>query len=413
MIIKKEKILIFYALSVLILSIFLVDKNVIDNLLYGMDMQLFYVAVSINKSTIVLFISGITFLVIMLFNKKISIDIILIFLLIRLVMSLIPLMYSVSDQFWGSYITQVIDLLVYMIARNTLLSKCGEDRLLSLVRIAAIIVCIQVVLTFLSIIEVLPYLNISYKSLMIIPYGGSNYISTFLVPFLFAYQFSSYDGKKKIDVIIISFIILTIILTKSRFGILMVIIYSIFILFTLNKKVFNKNNEKFKVLLLFMNVIFVYFIFMFFSKYSNSFYEIMIGFSNTVNDGGLLNKLSSGRINIITQYFDKIMSSPLWGHGPAYEFGEKRAHNLLIDIFYQSGVIGFAFLIISFVFWIRLVKKNLNDKFIAFSYYFCIIMIINSMFEISIFTAFSSDFLFFTFLGLSTAKASYLNKLNQ
>lgn len=110
-----------------------------------------------------------------------------------------------------------------------------------------------------------------------------------------------------------------------------------------------------------------------------------------------VNAFSSGRVNIFYKDFVHSFDKPLWGHGLGVNGASPSGtHNLLIDLFYKCGLVGF----IEYCAALYYTWKKRKNRYFAF---FALIMFVNSMFEVCYFS-YKCDTLFWTAAGLATAR---------
>lgn len=373
------------------------SDNFSSETLNEIAIRVFYFNTPINKDFIIEIIIIIIAISIIVYNKfKIKVDIISILLFIRIIFSIIPLLYKEAPSFMGNFMIQIIDLLSYFIAINYIDT---QKRFIKILKIATFIIAIQVIVTAIFNISIVPYENISYKSFMLVPFGGSNFISVIILPILSA-EIICMDYKKNSMKNSIYILVLTIaiFLTKSRTGI--ILLSGVYIVSL--TKIFIKGGKTVKcIATLISGTIFIVVLICISNNAIVDLKNIFSGFSSVVESGGILNKISSGRIDLFKEYINQFIYSPIWGNGCIYELGISRSHNLIIDILYQSGIIGMLTLLVTIYYYEIKTKKYRYDTNIKYMRIIILIFFINSMIEISILNSVIIDYIVFSILGYS------------
>lgn len=395
MFLLKSKIFYLYVISILFLFAF--TSSTTNSLIVA------YIKLPIDTYFIAFTVIVIIALAYFVMSfKTLYIDVITILLYFRMVIYLIPVAFGLFSDSWGNYILVIADLLIYFIASQN--NFLNYNKIVRLLYLFALVISVQVIITFIDINNIVNYFSIAYKSLMIIPIGASNFIACIIIPITIATIAKTGINKKNLLFFVVLFT--SIVLIKSRGAFLIVSMFGVYSLFTIYKE-FIRHNKILKLLFVTM-IIGMSVLVITQNIIPNGKQQITLvldGYSSIMNEQRGLNTLSSGRIDIFSETFDSIIQSPLWGHGASYQLGQVRSHNIILDILYQSGILGL-FLFLSILYnWFSKVRKYKNkDEFINFSYWFCMVVLIQSLFEINLINSIATDFLFFTILGLSMSK---------
>lgn len=330
-----------------------------------------------------------------LVSKKfiLTVDKLCYFFLIRLFFAVIQITtLTVLGEivYFGNYLLYVLELFFYLSCMSTFTRRI-EEPFLKVLKLFTLLVAIETIIQ--SIIGVMPrceYISTWYKSNMVIPIGASNTLSAIILPFLVAELFNKEKTKYAIIYVIIATI--AIVLTKSRFamGILFVAYFM---------KLLRSKNKVVLIFFLGLSLLGLVYII---GEYGELIKTVAIGFSDEVTTGGTLNKLSSGRLGDYAIYFSKIFDYPLFGYGPNYE--RSRAHNIIIDVLYQNGIIGLLMFFVPLLLLIRKPKYNLQDSTYNYLRIVVIVFLIQSLGEISFFTDIVCDFLFLSCVALLSLK---------
>lgn len=284
---------------------------------------------------------------------------------------------------FGNYLIYLFEFFVYMGCLMSITPKSMET-FFKVVNICVLVVSIETI--YQSVVGILPqvsYIIPWYKSNMIIPFGGSNTLSAIILPVWTAQLFVS-QPKTKLRMAFILVMTVALILTKSRFAML--------IMFLVFMRAMNKNSSSIIRLLSFIIIAGLFYLFITNLELVTTLFS---GFSDDV-EGGAANKLSSGRMSYFSTYIDGFLKNPVIGYGPNYE--DSRAHNIIIDVLYQNGVVGL-FLFISGISYVLKgsKKKALSPQIgyeIEYTRIIVIIYLIQSLAEITYFTYYICDLIF-------------------
>lgn len=318
-------------------------------------------------------------------GKKIKLDIIIIFLLIKCVLDLIPAFRSEFDfsSFFGYYLNSIIALIVYFVFRQY---TGNYNKLLKLFLMFAVILSLQVVLTAYN--NNIQFIDDYYKVKMRIPFAASNIISSVIVAIFFLY---SYIKNKSFSVYLcLGILALGIVLTKSRTGLILLIVG---IVIGIYKKMNRIKSKNIKIICSIISIAIIVILIIFNDSAIN--YVMGERIDSTID----LNKLLSGRLDIYVQEIKIGFDNFFLGRGLFYDaYAPTGAHNILIDLFVQSGCIGLINYILALVFIFNK-KKYITDKYQMGLYAFMVTMFINSLIEVSYFN-YVNDVLFWIIAGL-------------
>lgn len=407
----KEQIIIIAFYVLVLLDIFTFSEARIEGYSNVLPIVVPYVTVSNAISlpvwlaiVVILFVIGI-----MNSRGKITGDLFGAFFIIRILLGLIQIAWLIfSGQGetirWGNYYLYIIELFMYFCSL-CLFSYQNVDKYIKMIKTITLIIAIETI--WQCIIGILPqvsYTSTWYKACMNIPVGSSNTLGAMISPCLIAMLFEN----KKIDIKRISFLCIlatAVFLTKSRFSMAVCLVGFIFYLFS-GFRSMTPNQKRIRVFgILITAVLSIYFIITHFVEIG----IVLYGFSDYVTEGGVLNRLSSGRVSIIGRYLEYILSHPIVGNGPNYDFS--RTHNIILDLLYQSGIIGFS--IFSFAV-VRLMRKTkaIKEEYtqIKFMHFYILFSLIGSLGEISFFTGRVSDILFIPALAFTSMMTSNIQK---
>lgn len=313
-----------------------------------------------------------------------------IFFIYRLVTGIIQIAYrtilDIDVIRMGNYLLWVVEAILYWGILNSKSLFYDKNNYLLLFKIFNIIISIETIIQ--SVIGVLPqvkYTNLWYKGCIRIPIGASNTLSAFILPVV-AMILLSKNKKTLVDKCCIILGIIAIFLTKSRTGMVMSLTI---IMICIYKFITSKSISK-RMIGVFFSVcgmlVCSYVVF----KHGNDILTVFSGYSSVVNSNSFFDKITSNRTAGFKWYFEQIINHLIIGNGPNYI--ESRAHMIFIDILYQNGIIG---LMILLTILNKVLKCSKNTGQLREEKILIIMILINSLFEISIFTSFVLDIMFF------------------
>jgi len=295
-----------------------------------------------KKIVIFAMVLGLYGLIILFLNRRIKADLIFILLCLRIPFFLVqPLIYSgFNESFFANYLIVIIAPIVYQMV---ILIEVDSNKLLKgLLKYSIIIIIIQLFSVYIeSISKSVPVYM--FKSNLLIPVGGSNYIAAILL-ILGIMSLKVFDNKFYVAV---SF--LGIFLTLSNSGIFTMLLTLIIVFINHRQKVQLKKTMKLLIkalvivgLLVFVinytrNFEYVESIFSRYTKMIDSIFNIR-SFNNTSTFD-----ISNGRINIFSNSIKMIAERPIlgWGLGIVenVEYSGK-VHNWVLQGLLNGGLIG-------------------------------------------------------------------------
>lgn len=337
-------------------------------------------------------------IIILMSSRNLKFDLIAILLLSRLGLNLIPVLY-VSEAFdiWGNYLTVIVSFVSYFIAYNY---TGNVKRIAEYFVYFGLIISTQVLLTASKIQYSL--LDIRYKYYMRIPLAASNVIACYIAPVIFLISKTKFKRILKISFFIL--IGIALVFTKSRGAIFSLIIVFLYYMVT-NYKYTKKN-----IIRLFILIVTIVIIFTISLDISNVS-QYFGGYSGLSYEGNsFINSISSGRINIYLVELERGLSRPIFGNGMWYVEGTSGSHNLLIDLFVQSGFVGLFIytFILSYLLYIVKRKKRKGIRLYGLDLA-VIVILINSLVEVSFFN-YLTDTLFWFFAGIITSSSKNINE---
>lgn len=324
----------------------------------------------------------------LLFVKGFIIDKISFILFLRMICCLVPLVYVQSiASFSSHYPVVILTFIAYGIGRIT--EWKYEHKISSIIVVFGIIICYQVIQTFNTI--PVEYFDLSYKRYIRVPIAASNVIASYLTPIFFLFVFNYYP-KKYIKIAISILFISSIILTKSRGGIVVLLLTYITYL------VFIKYKFKLKYIIPALSLLSIGI------YYISNIPEVqlfLLGFSadNNVIDA---NSLSSGRLDIFGEEFSRFLQHPLFGNGMIFNSNTSisGSHNLFIELLVQSGLIGTLLYICPIIIVLKRFYRRLHVKDSLGWLLFLIATLYHGMIEVNFFN-YSTDILFWSICGLT------------
>lgn len=347
-----------------------------------------------------MFVSLIYF-VIILINKSFRVDKVSLWLFFRTFVCLVPLIYMRSyKSFSAHYPVVLLTFCAYSLGRAS--SWIYERQLGKILIIFALILSYQVIITFQEI--PVNYFDLSYKRYMRIPIAASNVIAAYLTPVFFLFIYN-YKPKLLIKFLISSLVIIAVILTKSRGGIVVLILTYITYL------VFFKYKFKLKYIIA---VILFFGVALYYVLEIPEVKILMLGFSAD-DDKISANSLSSNRLNIYDEEFDRFIEQPIFGNGMVFnqETSKSGAHNLIIELLVQSGLIGAIFYIVPLLLVIKFAIRRFNYPQMRGWTLFLIAMLYHGMIEVNFFN-YSTDIIFWSVCGMIMTiknKRTYHNEI--
>lgn len=351
------------------------------------------------------------FVIVVLYLKKYKIDLIAILLFSRIVIYLLPLAYIVKrDGYWGNYFAVIASFVAYLIASQS--HKVDISKRINN--------CMIVFLNILSVQAIYLAINIQReygeistglsKFYMVTPAGASNYIASLILPLIvFVYYAQIKRGIKAFSILLG---IGALFLIKSKNAILVLVIITFISVAARYIKKLGKirNWKKWKKPVLIVTAVFFsagivasYFIIRYFlDKWSMGMTFDSSSIYETVN------ALSSDRLRVYGKWINIWLEHFFLGNGLSYDLGEMRAHNWIIELLAQSGIVGFGVFMTAILLWREKIKPFYNkNRLLKSSVFSIVIILFQGLAEVSIFTP-SIDILFWFIIGLSISEVNYV-----
>lgn len=312
------------------------------------------------------------------FRNVLHADLLSIMLLLRVIVSIFPLIHidKIPSSYIGNFCVLCFPFLMYLFFLN---SEIDIERVSSLFIGFGLIIAVQCIFAYFTIVGkgLANYSDPFYKGYFVIPIGATNEISAFILPLLI---FGDLVLEKKwLKISYVSILSIAIFLCKSRTGILFVLLY--FGIKFLKKR--RGHTKRIKWLIIFLAPIGLVGLLLFAPQtdlWIIKVQDFFMGFASSANN---LDSLLSGRFTVFKNVLLEVMQHPIIGNGVSYEIlNNMRAHNVVLCILYENGIIGlfiFAFFLVlaGRRIWSNRYKKK---EFYAFSVA-VIFIIANSMIE--------------------------------
>lgn len=376
MIKKTDKIINFYFfLSIILFSLFMSESSYLaQNVIVpyiNISPLYIHLGITIIVLILILIIKG---------GNGINIDTIFAFLVARIVISILPLVYAEGAlETIGRIAVPIISALAYFIGRQY------KGKLDSIVKINMIFVSILSLQTIYTVRNMVVPNIIYYAQFVKIPIGSSNLIAAFIVPCMFlVVSFSDMRWIIKLPTIIISFI--AIIESTSMGAIIISAVMLVLYIIFFNDKI----ALGIKVFLTFIVsvITMIYILFAFDYDYS-------------------LDYLTHNRYSLFISDLKLWTEHILLGNGMVYEGRGSGTHNILVDLLAQSGLIGF------FLYLVPLIKvftgliNNTNKRFLCLKMYL-VAAFLHSLIETSYFN-YTNDMLFWFMSGITISLIQFEN----
>jgi len=309
--------------------------------------------------------------------KEIWLDLIFVFLCMRIASSIIPLFY-ISEAFEsaGRVTVPIIAALAYFIGRQF----TGDLRNIVKINIIfTVIISLQTLFTVQNMVVPHPSLYTQYVK---IPLASSNLIAAYLTPSIFL-TLAGYTGRWYIKYSVIALAFLALIASTSDGGILI-----LSLMFIVYKVYLNKN---FKLTKVFVTL------------------AIILGVIYALINGESLSKLTHGRYDLIIKDLSKWTDHLFFGNGMIYEGRGSGTHNIFVDLLVQNGLIG---LFLYAAPLLILFKKIANEKYnqvLGFKLYL-VAALLHSLIETSYFN-YINDMFFWFITGVMISHTRKIDKL--
>lgn len=351
------------------------DNKFIDTLHFVFD--------HITPTTII-FVIGVVLILLRSILEGINIDYITILLIIRIILALIPMFYiNDAPDFFGNLETTILCFISYYIAKNFV---DDPNKIKFSMLFLFLLIVVQVV--FESYMGPISFFDDAYvyKNNLILPIGGSNAIAAIIIP-CFSFLLCIIQGKVGKGVIFI-LAFLSVILTKSRSGIIALFIMFFLILIFTNK-INLKRTIKFITIIALLSILYV----LFFEKGD----LLMDAFSKTNNT--IIERFQRWSMSL-----DLFIKHPIFGVSYLIQDAKINPHNWILNILASGGIFGvlLSFLLIFNI--ISTLKGKKDDRIIIGSICFVLAILLQGLGEITLFTS-RTDFFFWFVIGVAMKEA--------
>ncbi|MBV1820476.1 O-antigen ligase family protein, partial [Bacteroidales bacterium MSK.15.36] len=392
------------------MSIFIIYFSLIIFLSTDDKLQTIYLKYNTSRLNLIVLIFATFFIA--LRTKAIYLDKILLFMTMRSTLLLIPYYYTNNTYgYWGNYLVTLVSILTYLLVINLKISNRYKF-LNILFRFIGVSLTIQLIYNSVNLL--IKY-GVIYKHLIKLPIGNSNFIAAFLLPCC-TFNIVKLNKSWK-DIFFICFFLFGIFLTFSKgaiISLLIVLLIKVILNAFENKKIIIKS---FKWYLKNISIIIVIVIFLINVMNTRIGMEIYINtIDKIINISNLsLNDYTSGRIAVYKMNLNRFFKHIFLGDGTGFkenfsneiEIKDGRAHNWIIELLVQSGVIGFLLFIIPIFTILRRTYKTKNYATYQIQTFFAILSIlIHGLVEPNLFSL-NFDVLFWTILGISETENKY------
>lgn len=313
------------------------------------------------------------------------IDNVTIFLIMRIILSLVPIFYinDVPD-FFGNIETTILCVISYYIAYNFVDDpKKIKIEMMSLFLIIVIQVILESYLGPISFFDDAYY----YKNNLILPIGGSNAIAAIIIP-CFSYLLCTLESKTN-KVIVFILALFSVILTKSRSGIIALIIM-FFMVEILKKNIDIKKIFKFLIIITLSSIIFILLF-----KNSDTLISVFSKTNNTVLE----------RFERWSTSFELFIEHPIFGVSYLVQRADINPHNWIMNILASNGLMGIILAFLLFLSTYNKLKGNMDDNIIIGALCFVLAILLQGLGEITLFTS-RTDFFFWFMVGIAMKEVS-------
>ena len=334
--------------------------------------------------TTIICVIGVALILLKSISEGINIDYITILLIVRIILALIPMFYinDVPD-FLGNLETTILCFISYYIAKNFV---DDPNKIKFSMLFLFLLIVVQVV--FESYMGPISFFDDTYvyKNNLILPIGGSNAIAAIIIS-CFSFLLCIIQGKVGKGVIFI-LAFLSVILTKSRSGIIALLIMFFLILIFTNK-INLKRTIKFITIIALLSILYV----LFFEKGD----LLMYAFSKTNNT--IIERFQRWSMSL-----DLFIKHPIFGVSYLIQDAKINPHNWILNILASGGIFGvlLSFLLIFNI--ISTLKGKKDDRIIIGSICFVLAILLQGLGEITLFTS-RTDFFFWFVIGVAMKEA--------
>lgn len=289
------------------------------------------------KVSIVMFAVTMFGLLLVVTNKKIKLDTILLILLVRLLLYFIPMIYMKESFALGTALAVFQCFIVYFIGLNLKIDFSGYIKILILVSL--FIICEEV---YVLINRGITIFSPSLKYYMVLPLGRYNYITCFLLPIYFLVD--SYYKSKRAKVVLLKLAYMLLILfgilaTGSKLSLLIFVGY----IFMKSIRMIKKN-----FILAFLGV---------------SFIIVFLIANGSMFSKYFTTATFAPRLNVYYEGIHLFLKHPILGRGavPYQIYDAVSAHNFILEALIQTGIIG-AILYLAVLILVIKIFRSIKDK---------------------------------------------------
>lgn len=328
-----------------------------------------------------------------------KVDVIFMLLLFRAFLLIIPIFYNSKPLTYnlGYYITNLNICFLYIAYKNN--SRWDKKGMNILILFGIGIVC-EVIYTVANLEYnwLYPY----YKAFLGIPLGKSNTISCILLPIYLIVDLNLVKFEIKKKVIVQAILGCGLVLTKSRSALLVIVVFYLLKLILNSKRKIDR--KRFRIFLVSIGILFIMFLI-----YSERIIEYLgsfiFGNFNFLTEYSFYNRISSDRGTVVLRVLDDIGTHFLLGNGVDYSrVGNVFAHNVLVDVVYQSGIVGGLLYVSAVIIALkRLYKNTKNHEDMNLLILLPICILLQALMEPGL-LLFPVDFIFWLIIGLGNQK---------
>lgn len=349
------------------------------------------------------------------FVKNVKFDFISITLLARMVLYLLPVLYTESMYgYWGNYLTVVASFFAYFISSQYSFkeNKTLIERISLIFMLSLVIISIQVIYMNFLLADKFGFLSINlFKFHLELPLGSSNYIASVILPLLVFVIYAEINNKVRIASSILAVIALIIIQSKNAFIVLFFFLaFKLIVTYFKVLRMTNENRRNVISLTIFLFIalsgILIFSVYFLLNEWNMG----MVVVNGTFLE--IINALSSNRLYVFSNEFSRWTNNFMFGNGLGYEVGAIRSHNWLLELLVQSGIVGLLLYISILTNWYSIIKVQRNSsRFFKAVFSSVVIILIQGLAEVSMFTM-TIDVLLWFLIGLSVSEVKSI-KVNR
>ncbi|ERT62289.1 O-antigen ligase family protein [Megasphaera vaginalis (ex Srinivasan et al. 2021)] len=369
---------LYFFISMLIFLVFVQSGKALND-----NIDIPHIVVGFTPLMIVMAFGLFMLAVIVLRKGKVLLDMISLIMCIRLIFPLIPLVYEPqASEFVGNYAILIMDILIYLIAANSIVDFNGLKKAILLV---FLLICVQTCVE--ALIGTYTFFDDTYfyKNDLVIPVGGSNAIAAKIIP-LFAFLYCAETGKKK-RIALLLIMLISVIITKSRGG-MIVALLSLVIMHSWGKRLSFKTIVSFFIILTIALAAGIYFLF-----------DTNIGMlAFSLSDSTVI-----GRQDLLLYGISLFFDHPLLGNGFSDEVVFYNPHNYILYTLMAFGLVGLLLFCVLMFFVFKSFCGYSADLFVRGSVCFLLCVLMEGLGEIVLYS-YISDFMLWFILGATMSR---------